>query len=550
MRWYSFIILLGSFSLGTFPVLVAQDAIGSDRKIGNQLFKDKNYAQALVYLAAYCEAKPSDLVSKQQLAVCYYHTNASETASLHINQLLKAQSKPASETLLYKAYLSHDEGAYKQAIEYYKAYLRSAKLTTKERFAAKTAILNCANGIQLHYQAANSTVQNLGEDINGSMDDAHPIPSPNYDDLVYFSTDRMGSWDMYGASFSQAGDGTTELFPLETNSNKQEWLIDFNRAGSAMRFLRYETEAMPKILVDTFRQEDNRQVQHFPSLALPIQAGDSTLFFFNDSVLLFASKQLEGYGGYDLYLTQRIRGQWTNPKNLGATINSPYDELSPFLAEDGLTLYFSSNHIRKSIGGLDIFKVRYDMEAETWVMPQNLGLTINSAQEDCNFRLSSSGLQGFFNSNRWGGQGGHDIYIAYINGSDEEMNPSETIPFFNAQAFKQAKVSEQLDNQRRKKKGLSYRILIATEPKLDRSIIPPNYPDIRIRPSSDGQTFRYFVGLYRTYRSAKQLQGDLVKQGWADATIIPYVNGIELKAEEIPQMKTRYRDLKNYEAGE
>lgn len=533
--------------LGSSLPSLAQDANASDKKVAYQLFKDKNYSQALIYLISYHEQKPTDIDAHLKLAICYYHNNEIDAASIQIKNLLGQQKKLPSKVFLYKAYLSHDKGAFNEAIFYYKRYLRNAKGDSVERRKVKRAILNCANGLQLQYQSKNSSVQNLGAEVNGSMDDAYPIPSPNYDDLVYFSTNRVGSWDMYGATFSQEAGDNTSLFPLEINSNKQEQLIDFNRAGSAMRFLRYDS-ATPQVLVDTFRQDDTHKVMNFPNIPLPIQASDSTLFFFNDSILLFASAQLEGYGGYDLFLSQRIRGQWASPKNLGETINSPYDELAPFLADDGLTLYFSSNHTRKSIGGLDIFKSQFDVDKEAWSNPKNLGLVINSAQEDSNFRMSASGLQAFFNSNRWNGQGKHDLYIAYLNGADEEMNPSESIPFYNAQAFKQAKLSEQLENQQKKKKGLSYRILIATESKLDRSIIPANYPDIKIRPSSDGQQFRYFVGLYRTYRSAKQLQLDLLKAGWETAKIVSYVNGIELKEEEIEFMKERYPDLENMDS--
>ncbi len=526
----------------------AQDANASDKKVGYQLFKDENYSQALIYLSSYYEQKPSDLETHLKLAICHYHNNDMNAASIHITTLLKLQKKLPPKLFLYKAYLSHDKGAFNEAIQYYKIYLRSSKIDNEARRDVKKAILNCANGLQLQYQSKNSSVQNLGTEVNGNMDDAFPIPSPNYDDLVYFSTNRLGSWDMYGATFSREAGDNTSLFPLEVNSNKQEQLIDFNRAGSAMRFLRYDSDNVPQVLVDTFRQDDTHKVMDFPNIPLPIQVGDSTLYFFNDSILLFASAQLEGYGGYDLFLSQRIRGQWATPKNLGETINSQYDELAPFLAEDGLTLYFSSNHTRRSIGGLDIFKSQFDVDEEAWSPPQNLGLVINSAQEDSNFKMSASGLQAFFNSNRWNGQGKHDLYIAYLNGADEEMNPSQSIPFYNAQAFKQAKLSEQLENQQKKKKGLAYRILLATEPKLDRSIIPANYPDIKIRPSSDGQAFRYFVGLYRTYRSAKQLQQDLLKAGWEDAKIVPYVNGIELEEEEIEFMKERYPDLEKMDS--
>ena len=177
-----------------------------------------------------------------------------------------------------------------------------------------------------------------------------------------------------------------------------------------------------------------------------------------------------------------------------------------------------------------------------------MGLSINSAQDELDFRLSKNGLQAFFRSNRWNGQGGYDIYLAYMSDTAEEMNPSIPIPFWQIRTYKQQQLTEQLDQERNKKRGLSYRVLVTTQARLDRSILPPSYPDIRIRPSSDGQAFLYYVGLYRTFRSAQQLQRELVKMGWTDAQIMPFVNGIQLEPEEIKSMLDRYPDLEYFEA--
>lgn len=547
IKWNHFLILFISLlSISFCGKIHAQDASGSDKKVGYQLLKDKNYLQACIYLEAYNELKPQDYEAKLRLAIAQYHNNKIDRATVHINEILAVPKLNLPKALLYKAYLLHDAAKFTEAIKFYKQYLRTDKMSNAARVPVKNRILNCANGMRLQYQTRMNSAQNLGEQINSSFDEKIPIPSPNYDDLVYFSSKRLGSWDIYGATFSLNGQAETEVFPLELNSEKSEQLIDFNRAGSAMRFWQYDVAGNAKVLADTFRTENTNAVRQFPSVNTPMMVGDSTLFFANDSVLIFASNRLEGYGGYDLFLCRLLGDKWSAPQNLGAAINSKYDELSPFLAEDGLTLYFSSNHLRRSIGGFDIFKCQFDVESEAWQAPNNLGLAINSAQDDLDFRLTKSGLQAFFSSNRWNGQGGQDIYLAYMSDSAEEMNPSVPIPFWQVRSYKQKQLAERLEAERKKKKGLSYRILLTTQPKLDRSILPKSYPDIKIRPSEDGQEFLYFVGLYRTYRSAEQLQGDLLKAGWAEARIVPFVNGIQLKTEEIKTMQNRYSDLRNY----
>ena len=71
--------------------------------------------------------------------------------------------------------------------------------------------------------------------------------------------------------------------------------------------------------------------------------GDQALFIFNDTLLLFASRRPGGYGGLDLYRTAFRGGQWTTPENLGNTINSPFDETTPFLRLDGKPPHLTTN---------------------------------------------------------------------------------------------------------------------------------------------------------------------------------------------------------------
>ncbi len=124
-------------------------------------------------------------------------------------------------------------------------------------------------------------------------------------------------------------------------------------------------------------------------------------------VLYFSSDKDGGYGGFDLwYCKLQADGKWSEPINLGKTVNTTGDEVFPFLAENG-TLYFSSDgHI--GMGGLDIFKT--SGKENKWSKPVNLKSPINSHADDFAFCFLSGDTRGFFSSNRKGGQGGDDIY--------------------------------------------------------------------------------------------------------------------------------------------
>nr|MBS0036957.1 SPOR domain-containing protein [Saprospiraceae bacterium] len=119
--------------------------------------------------------------------------------------------------------------------------------------------------------------------------------------------------------------------------------------------------------------------------------------------LYFASNMPGGFGGFDLYISEFIDGQWSVPENLGPEINSPGDEISPFAVEN--TLFFSSDW-HPGMGGHDVFYTSLT-HPEKMV---NAGRSINSARDDFNFILTDNLKDGFLVSNRPGGRGNEDVY--------------------------------------------------------------------------------------------------------------------------------------------
>ncbi len=124
--------------------------------------------------------------------------------------------------------------------------------------------------------------------------------------------------------------------------------------------------------------------------------------------LYFAANFEDGYGGTDLYYVYTNNGQiMSAPINLGPRINSPGNEIAPFIFED--SFYFASD-VFYGFGGMDIYKS--NVEDESFSIPINLGMGINSPEDDFGFiiREQGEGLLGYFASNRPGGKGNDDIY--------------------------------------------------------------------------------------------------------------------------------------------
>lgn len=206
------------------------------------------------------------------------------------------------------------------------------------------------------------------------------------------------------------------------NSPRHDVLFDFSADGEVLYYFRGWKPDQGQIFVDTFRQAEQRTLNSDPFTGPAVaNLGDGTLFVVGDTLILFSSRRPGGYGGLDLYRTALRNGQWTAPKNLGPEVNSAYDETTPFLARDGFTMYYSTNHPDLSIGGLDIVKVVYNPNSRKWTQPELLPPPLNSAGDDAYFRLAKDGFTAYFSSSRKDGYGKRDIYAAYFNEFLPEM---------------------------------------------------------------------------------------------------------------------------------
>ncbi len=139
----------------------------------------------------------------------------------------------------------------------------------------------------------------------------------------------------------------------------------------------------------------------------------STSFYYpfydeKNEKLYFSANFEDGYGGTDIYFVHTNRGQiMSAPINLGPRINSPGNEIAPYVFEN--SFYFSSD-VFYGFGGMDIYKS--NIEGDTFSIPVNLGKGINSPNDDFSMimRNDGDGLLGYFSSNRPGGKGNDDIY--------------------------------------------------------------------------------------------------------------------------------------------
>ena len=142
--------------------------------------------------------------------------------------------------------------------------------------------------------------------------------------------------------------------------------------------------------------------------------------------LYFVSNRPGGYGDMDIWksvLTEQ--GTFSEPVNLGSTINTRYDEMSPFIHTDNQSLYFASKG-HPGMGDFDLFVSRRDFPSADWQRPKNLGYPINTNGIENSLIVASDGKTAYFASDK-SGYGQEDIFWFHL----PEENQAKQVAYLN-----------------------------------------------------------------------------------------------------------------------
>ncbi|GAB4235212.1 MAG: hypothetical protein Tsb0034_09270 [Ekhidna sp.] len=141
----------------------------------------------------------------------------------------------------------------------------------------------------------------------------------------------------------------------------------------------------------------------------------SSHFFINEHEdrIIFAkdvgSKKKPNLDLYESFKDHET-GKWGTPSLFATSINSEFNEDSPYLSPDESTIYFASDG-HETMGGYDIFKSTYDSATQSWSEPVNLGFPVNSPDDEIHFKLNPDQTSGYFTSNRLNTYGDFDIFF-------------------------------------------------------------------------------------------------------------------------------------------
>lgn len=363
-----------------------------------------------------------------QMAECYRMMNNVKRAEVNYRRIIKsdfARKNPVAY-LHYADMLKAGE-KYDMAKEFYAMYAESVP----EDPRGPNGVLSCTLAQEWIDNPTKYSVTNIKK-VNSKSDDFAATYSDKFYNALIFTSTREGST---GKSIDGwTGQNFSDLFQSRQD-RKEEWseatLADsegklntpanegapvFNNSFSTMYFTRCGNEDSEssncRIL---FAKRTGKGWGEAQVLEL---GSDTTVtnghpaISNNELTLIFSSNREGGQGGKDLWITTRTTtsDKFKKPINIGDVINTPGEEVFPFLKND-TTLYFASNG-HPGLGGLDIFKSTYRDGA--WTEPVNMEVPVNSAADDFAIVFQPSNDRGVLSSNRKGGRGGDDIY-EFIN---------------------------------------------------------------------------------------------------------------------------------------
>ncbi|HVZ41429.1 MAG TPA: OmpA family protein [Candidatus Kapabacteria bacterium] len=259
-------------------------------------------------------------------------------------------------------------------------------------------LLLAARGVA---QPADSLLlENLGRNINSTYNDVGPVISPDGKTLYFDRTDHpdnIGNDDIWYSTLQSDGSwAPAKNIGTPLNNFDHNFVSTVTPDGNTLLLGNvYNPDGTmgPGVSIvhrtrDGWGKPQKLNIRNYYSRAL-----SANYYLGNDGkTLLMAVDRNDTRGDLDLYVSfLRSNGEWSEPLNLGPDVNTRGADRTPFLAADGVTLYFASDG-RGGYGSSDIFVTRrLDSTWQHWSAPENLGPPINSEAWDGFFTIPASG---------------------------------------------------------------------------------------------------------------------------------------------------------------
>jgi len=411
------------FSIIFFSGANAQDNRSKKLLKADLAFEAEQYFSASeLYKKAYAKTKnkalKAEIIFKQ--AECFRLSLNTKRAESYYKRAIKAKYPNVEIYLIYADMLRLD-GDYSAANEQYKEYLKFNPTDVNGELGLKS----CEYSVKWLDKPTRYQVELMPVLNSRSNDYSVAFGKGDYSELFFTSSRDGGISDKIDA---RTGENFSDIYFSKLNK-KDKWSapallqepvnteghegsVFINKRGTVMFFTKCLVEKNESTDCAIYVAKRKGKIWGKPML-LQVKLDSNVSFGHpavseDESIVIFSSDMSGGYGGKDLWMVRKEeRGRWSLPVNLGPAINTPKDEMFPFIRDDQ-TIYFSSNgHV--GMGGLDVFKSTKD-ELGLFSSVVNMKYPINSSADDFSVIIEKDFERGYLTSNRDGGKGGDDIY--------------------------------------------------------------------------------------------------------------------------------------------
>ena len=395
-----------------FIIPVAASAQTSDemKKIFDQaesynLYEEYELANPLYILLE----TPDNMNIKYKIGTCYLNIPGEKEKSIpYLEEAVKNASYDAKPNSfkemrapldayfsLAKAYMINDE--LEKGLNTLLTFKKLAE-DTKSKGGMKNPeyidqqIQACNNAIEFKANPVNFSKKPLGSDFShGSIND-NPAVSFDGNTIVY--TERRGIVNVILFSKIERGKWQTPVeITSELNAGEDCSTCSLNSDGTELFLYKtdnydgaiYSSNYVNGTWTPIKKLNNNINTKYYESHAA-ISADGKKLYF--------TSNRKGGLGNLDIYVSEKdTTGEWGQAVNLGAVINTPFNEDTPFITRNDTVLYFSSEG-HNSMGGFDNYKSQ--KTGSSWKTPVNLGYPVNSTDDDKFFQPVDNGSYAFY----------------------------------------------------------------------------------------------------------------------------------------------------------
>ena len=379
------------------------DAAKSYRKIYNKLTKR--------------EERPLRGEVAYKMATCYRKLNQAARASAAYQNAIRYEY-PDSMSFYYLGRSLQAEGKYTAAAQAYRTFLE----WQPDNLLAKEGLKGAMQAERNKNKKSRYVVKNAKLFNSRRADFAPMYLDKNFDQLYFTTTNEkvtgtnkseitgMKKSDIWYSKKNERGEWQRpEPAGGELNSEMDEGIVGFSPDGQTMylTMARRSPTASTSVEIYTSRRSDatwSAPVK-FDIINDTISAMGHPSVSPDGAYLYFTSDMPGGFGGKDIWRIN-LNERAGSLENLGPQINTPGDEMFPYVRNDS-TLYFSSDG-HPGFGGLDLFKASLNSTRERWSV-ENMGIPLNSAGDDFGITFGP-GESGFFSSNRGDGRGYDHIF--------------------------------------------------------------------------------------------------------------------------------------------